>query len=142
MKKIPEGYKETELGVIPQDWEVSKLREIVEICYGKSQKTVEDVNGVYKILGTGGEIGRTNSFLWDKPSVLIGRKGTINKPMYIEEPFWTVDTLFFTKVKENSFGKWLYYYLNKINATILNNLDVSKFPFDIFRVLQAFLNYF
>ncbi len=138
MKKIPEGYKETELGVIPQEWEVSKLREIVEICYGKSQKTVEDVNGVYKILGTGGEIGRTNSFLWDKPSVLIGRKGTINKPMYIEEPFWTVDTLFFTKVKENSFAKWLYYYLNKIdlakfneasgvpslNTTTLNNINI------------------
>jgi type I restriction enzyme S subunit len=113
-------FRDTEIGQIPKGWEVKKLEEIVQICYGKNQKEVETEDGIYKILGTGGVIGNTNNYLWDKPSVLIGRKGTIDKPMYIEEPFWTVDTLFYTKVNEGYVAKWLYYYLNKIDLKKYN----------------------
>lgn len=113
-------FRDTEIGRIPKGWEVKKLEEIVQICYGKNQKEVEIEGGIYKILGTGGVIGNTNDYLWDKPSVLIGRKGTIDKPMYIEEPFWTVDTLFYTKVDEGYVAKWLYYYLNKIDLKKYN----------------------
>lgn len=119
MKSVREGYKMTEVGEIPKEWKVEKLKEIANICYGKSQKEVETDDGKYKILGTGGVIGYTNDFLWDKPSVLIGRKGTIDKPKYIEEPFWTVDTLFYTKINENYIVKWFYYYLN--------NVDLKKY---------------
>ncbi|MBH1941089.1 restriction endonuclease subunit S [Mobilitalea sibirica] len=131
-KQIREGYKMTELGEIPVEWEVQELSEILEICYGKSQKEVECNDGIYKILGTGGVIGYTNEFLWDKPSVLIGRKGTIDKPQYIEEPFWTVDTLFYTKIKNQNIAKWIYYYLNNIDlkryneATGVPSLSVSN----------------
>lgn len=114
-----EGYKKTEVGVIPEDWEVKRLEEIAKICYGKSQKEVECENGQFKILGTGGVMGYTNSFLWDKPSVLIGRKGTIDKPQYIDEPFWTVDTLFYTKINNKNLPKWFYYYMN--------NIDLKKY---------------
>ncbi len=113
-------FRDTEIGRIPKGWDVKRLGEIVQICYGKNQKEVEAPNGKYKILGTGGIIGNTNAYLWDKPSVLIGRKGTIDKPMYIEEPFWTVDTLFYTKVNEGYVAKWLYYYLNKIDLKKYN----------------------
>nr|WP_243449514.1 restriction endonuclease subunit S [Clostridium perfringens] len=109
----------TELGEIPSGWKVNKLKNILEVCYGKSQKEVETENGIYKILGTGGVIGYTNEYLWNKPSVLIGRKGTIDKPMYIEEPFWTVDTLFYTKINNENNVKWIYYYLN--------NIDLKKY---------------
>ena len=119
-KEVREGYKMTELGEIPEDWKIRKLKDIANICYGKSQKEVEMPNGKYKILGTGGIIGYTNDFLWDKPSVLIGRKGTINKPQYIEEPFWTVDTLFYTKINKEYVAKWFYYYLNNINLKKYN----------------------
>lgn len=119
MKSLKEGYKKTELGFIPNEWEIKKLKSIVDICYGKSQKDVEVEDGKYKILGTGGVIGYTNDFLWNEPSVLIGRKGTIDKPQYIEEPFWTVDTLFYTKLKDNNIAKWLYYYVN--------NIDLKKY---------------
>lgn len=112
-------FKKTEVGEIPVEWEVKKLRDIVDICYGKSQKDVEVEDGKYKILGTGGVIGYTNDFLWDKASVLIGRKGTIDRPQYIDEPFWTVDTLFYTKLKEKNLAKWLYYYLS--------NIDLKKY---------------
>lgn len=116
---MKEGYKKTELGWILNEWEVKKLKDIVDICYGKSQKDVEVEHGKYKILGTGGVMGYTNDFLWNEPSVLIGRKGTIDKPQYIEEPFWTVDTLFYTRLKGNNIAKWLYYYVN--------NIDLKKY---------------
>ncbi|EOU1646419.1 restriction endonuclease subunit S [Clostridium perfringens] len=118
-KEAREGYKMTELGEIPSGWKVNKLKNILEVCYGKSQKEVETESGIYKILGTGGVIGYTNEYLWNKPSVLIGRKGTIDKPRYIEEPFWTVDTLFYTKINNENNVKWIYYYLN--------NIDLKKY---------------
>lgn len=135
MEKVKEGYKKTELGWIPEEWDIKNLNEIVDICYGKSQKEVEVSNGKYKILGTGGVIGYTNSFLWDKPSVLIGRKGTIDKPQYMEEPFWTVDTLFYTKIKDNILAKWVFYYVNNIDlkkyneATGVPSLSVGNLNF-------------
>lgn len=137
-----EGYKKTELGEMPVEWEIKSLKDIVSICYGKSQKEVEKEDGKYKILGTGGVIGRTDDYLWNEPSVLIGRKGTIDRPQYIEEPFWTVDTLFYTKLNNGFLAKWLYYYLNKIDlkkyneatgvpslsVSILNNIKVITPP--------------
>jgi type I restriction enzyme S subunit len=104
-----EGYKMTELGEIPVEWEEKKLGDIAEVCYGKNQKDVERDNGRNPILGTGGVIGHTDSFLYDQPSVLIGRKGTIYKPIYIDIPFWTVDTLFYTRVSAEVSAKWFYY---------------------------------
>ena len=118
--KVRDGYKVTELGLIPEEWTIKELRYIATICYGKSQKEVEVKNGKYKILGTGGIIGSTNDYLWDKPSVLIGRKGTIDKPQYIAEPFWTVDTLFYTKINDDNNAKWLYYFMNSIDLKQYN----------------------
>ena len=106
---IKEGYKQTEIGVIPKDWEVKTLGDVLKIKHGRDQKQVQSTNGKYPILGTGGLIGFTDKFLYDKESVLIGRKGTIDKPRYMNTPFWTVDTLFYSEIfKENS-AKYLYY---------------------------------
>ena len=66
-------------------------------------------------MATSGEIGRSNTFLWNKPCVLIGRKGTINKPQYMDIPFWTVDTLFYSDVFQENNAKYLYYLFNTIN---------------------------
>ena len=102
-------YKQTEIGEIPEDWEVKEFGEVLKIKHGKSQKGVIQLNGDYPILATGGEIGRTNTWLYNKPSVLIGRKGTIDVPQYMETPFWTVDTLFYTEIKANQDPKFLFY---------------------------------
>ena len=96
-------------------WEEKRLENILKIKHGKSQKEIECKNGEYPILATGGEIGRTNSYLWDKPCVLIGRKGTIDKPQYMDTPFWTVDTLFYSEVFKENNAKYLYYLFNTIN---------------------------
>ena len=92
-----------------------KYKDVLKIKSGKDQKQVECENGIYPILGTGGQIGKTNSFLYDKPSVLIGRKGTINKPQYMETPFWTVDTLFYSHIYEPNIPKYLFYSFQNVN---------------------------
>lgn len=98
------------------EWDVKKFGEgIIKVCHGKSQHLVEKSNGKYPILATGGLLGRTNSYLYDKPSVLIGRKGTIDKPQYIDIPFWTIDTLFYTVVGEKHCAKYIYYLFCTIN---------------------------
>ena len=97
------------------DYEKLKYGDVLKIKSGRDQKQVECEDGKYPILGTGGEIGRTNSFLYNKPSVLIGRKGTINKPQYMETPFWTVDTLFYSEIFDRCYPKYLYYSFQNVN---------------------------
>lgn len=98
-----------------KEWKSVRLRNTLNVCHGQNQRNVEQENGVYPILETGGEIGRTNDFLYDKPSILIGRKGSINKPMYMETPFWTIDTLFYCKIKSGYHPKFLFFKFQSIN---------------------------
>jgi len=91
------------------EWEVKRLGEVLSVRHGKSQHQIVANDGKYPILATSGEIGRTNTFLYDKPSVLIGRKGTIDKPQYQESPFWTIDTLFYTEIATETSPKFIYY---------------------------------
>lgn len=91
------------------EWETKRLGDILSVCHGKSQHEISQAFGIYPILATGGEIGRTNEFLYDKPSVLIGRKGTIDRPQYVDQPFWTIDTLFYTEISEKNVAKFVYY---------------------------------
>lgn len=94
--------------------------QLAKIKYGKNQKKVVSEKGTIPIYGTGGLMGYATQFLYDKPSVLIGRKGTIEKVRYIERPFWTVDTLFYTEINENLvLPKYLYY--------VLSNMDLKQY---------------
>ena len=97
------------------EWEVRRLGEILKVKHGKNQHDIESINGKYPILGTGGEMGRTDHFLCDKPSVMIGRKGTIDVPRYMETPFWTVDTLFYTEIEKDNSAKFLFYKFQMID---------------------------
>ena len=91
------------------EWDAKRLGALLTIRHGKSQKGVESIDGAYPILATGGQIGKTNQFLCDKPSVLIGRKGTIDQPQYMDTPFWTVDTLFYSDIHSKNNAKFLFY---------------------------------
>ncbi|WP_083199738.1 restriction endonuclease subunit S [Pseudomonas defluvii] len=90
-------------------WEMKRLGDILTVRHGKSQHGVTAPDGKFPILASGGEIGRTNSFIYDKPSVLIGRKGTIDSPQYVDSPFWTVDTLFYTEISSEADAKFVFY---------------------------------
>jgi type I restriction enzyme S subunit len=91
------------------DWGKKRIGDLLTIAHGKSQHAVIDKNGIYPILASGGQIGTANCFLYDKPSVLIGRKGTIDKPQFMDTPFWTVDTLFYSVIHEPNNAKFLFY---------------------------------
>ena len=128
-KRLPGFYRE---------WRIVQIGETLSIGHGQSQKTVENRFGKYPILATGGCIGYANDFLWDKPSVLIGRKGTIDKPQYADYPFWTIDTLFYTKIFDGYDAKFIYYKfcmidwqqyneasgVPSLNATTIENLQI------------------
>lgn len=98
-----------------------QLSDLVTIKYGKNQKKVADENGNIPIYGTGGLMGFATQALYDKPSVLIGRKGSIDKVKYVDHPFWTVDTLFYTIVNEDIvIPKYLYYLMSLMDMKQYN----------------------
>ena len=79
---------------VPSSWVWCKLHDIIQITNGRSQKDVENVNGKYPIYGSGGIIGKAVEYLCEAGSTIIGRKGTINNPLFVEERFWNIDTAF------------------------------------------------
>lgn len=95
------------------EWEEKRLGEVLSICHGKDYKHLS--SGVYPVLGTGGVITYVNSYLCNWECALIGRKGTIDKPQYMDKPFWCVDTLFYTEPEKQQFPKWQYYLFQIIN---------------------------
>ena len=94
---------------LPEGWAICKMKQITSITNGKSQKNVETLNGIYPIYGSGGVIGRANQYLCIAGSTIIGRKGTINNPIFVEEHFWNVDTAFGLKANDAILDKYLYY---------------------------------
>lgn len=96
------------------------LKELATIRYGKNQKNVVSSDGSFPIYGTGGLMGYASKYLYDKPSVLIGRKGTIDKVRYVTHPFWTVDTLFYTEINDAIVLPHFLYY-------VLSLLDLRKY---------------
>ncbi len=70
-------------------------------------------------MGSGGPFARVSQFMYDKPSVLLGRKGTIDKPLYMDTPFWAVDTMYYTEIAADSVPKYVFNYSKCI-------------PFDLF----------
>lgn len=107
-------------------WKRTRLGAVLKVRHGRSQHGIESPDGAFPILATGGEIGRTNNWLYDKPSVLIGRKGTINKPQYRDKPFWTVDTLFYTELADEVVPKFIHFLFSGIDW--LSHNEASGVP--------------
>jgi len=104
------------LGEIPSHWKLTRLKFLAKIKNGQDYKHVETETG-FPVMGSGGQFTYSSTFMFDKPSVLLGRKGTIDKPLYIDEPFWTVDTMYYTEVQKEINVKYFYY----LSKTILFN---------------------
>ena len=101
------GYIELELG------------EILKIKNGSDYKKFNIGN--IPVYGSGGIINYIDTYIYDKESVLIPRKGSIGNLFYVDKPFWTVDTIFYTVIdKDVVIPKYLYYYLSKMNLKKLN----------------------
>lgn len=102
-------FVESELGPIPEGWQVEKLKNVVDVKYGKDQRALAD--GGIPVYGSGGIMRYANKALYTEETVLIPRKGTLNNIMLINHPFWSVDTMFYTKFKLPNFAKFLYLLL-------------------------------
>lgn len=105
-----EGIDENNL---PEGWRKGCLGEIANICSGKDHKDLHD--GEIPIYGSGGLMRKGNDYLYEGESVLIPRKGTLNNIMYVNEAFWTVDTLFYTTMKIDNVALYLYYSIKDID---------------------------
>ena len=102
-------FVESELGMIPKGWRVGCLDDLLEIKYGKEHKKLSD--GKIPVYGSGGLMRRVDKSLYKGESVLIPRKGTLNNVMYVNEEFWTVDTMFYTIPKVEHIALFCYLFL-------------------------------
>ena len=106
-------------GEMPENWRVGKLSDLITVKYGKDHKKLED--GKYPVYGSGGVMRHVGEFLYDKESVLIPRKGTLNNVFYINEPFWSVDTMFYTEMKKKNVAKFVYFFVKSKDLNAMNS---------------------
>lgn len=95
--------------------------DVLVIINGRNQRAVENPNGKYPIYGSGGIMGYADSYICEADTVVIGRKGSINNPIFVEEPFWNVDTAFGLAAKrEILLPRYLYYFCRNFDFERLN----------------------
>ncbi|MFZ2910961.1 MAG: restriction endonuclease subunit S [Candidatus Desulfobacillus denitrificans] len=95
------------------NWQEKSFSQLFEFGNGKDYKHL--LNGDIPVYGTGGKMLSVNDYLFDGESVCIGRKGTIDSPLFLTGKFWTVDTLFYTHSFVNSKPKFIYYIFQNVN---------------------------
>lgn len=132
-----------------EKWEAVKLEKVIEVRYGKDHKNLEEGN--ISVYGSGGIMRYANKYLYDKESVMIPRKGSLNNIIYTDEPFWSVDTMFYTSMKKQNFAKYFYEFIRtkdflnldtgsavpSMTTDYLNNMEIMN-PDD--KILEIFEN--
>ena len=99
---------ERRLPGLTECWRDVPLRQLCEISYGKSQKGIDSKSGRFPIFGTGGVVGLTNKALHPGPAIILGRKGSIDRPSLASGPFWAIDTTFYGVPAADVSVHWLY----------------------------------
>lgn len=110
MKKY-ENYKDSGLewlGMVPEHWEILPFKRGVSVNNGRDYKHVKSEDG-YPVIGSGGQFAYASDYLYDGEVILLGRKGTIDKPGYFSGKFWTVDTMFYAIPNQKCIAKYMYY---------------------------------
>lgn len=100
---------------IPQGWDFCFLENLLTIKNGRDHKHLAD--GIYPVYGSGGEMRKASEYLYDGESVLMPRKGSLNNILYVNEAFWTVDTMFYSEMKQSNCAKYIYYTIKDIDFT-------------------------
>lgn len=99
-------------------WQQGHLSDLVTVRYGKDHKKLAD--GIYPVYGSGGIMRHVERPLYDKESVLIPRKGTLNNVMYVNQPFWSVDTMFYTEMRLPDVAKFVYHFVKAKDLAAMN----------------------
>lgn len=103
---------------LPEGWKIGKLPDLIEVKYGKAYSHL--IDGEIPLYGSGGLMGKVNKALYTKPSVLIPRKGTLSNIMFVNQPFWCVDTMFYSIFNDEVNGYYSYYILKQLDFDALN----------------------
>ena len=106
---------------LPDNWSWCHFGDIADVINGKNQSKVVDDNGLYPIYGSGGFMGRANDYICHENCTIIGRKGSINNPIFVEEKFWNVDTAFGLAPTSNVLPKYLFYFCKSFDFTTLDS---------------------
>ncbi|MBU4479205.1 MAG: restriction endonuclease subunit S [Candidatus Omnitrophica bacterium] len=138
--KIPTGYKQTELGVIPEDWEINKLSNVAPLQRGFDLPTSQLRKGPFPVVYSNGILNFHDKAMAKAPGVVTGRSGTIGKVNYIEKEYWPHNTtLWVTDFKGND-EKYVYFLYSHIKierfrtgsgVPTLNRNDVHEFKVSI-----------
>lgn len=103
---------------VPEGWSLSRITDLLDVCYGKDHKTLAD--GMIPVYGSGGIMRKVSSVLCSGESVLIPRKGSLNNILYVSGDFWTIDTMFYTIPKRNNIAKFIYLFLCTLDMYSFN----------------------
>lgn len=114
------GWEKAEIvDGVPKGWKRTYLGKLIDVMYGKDHKKVPE-EGDIPVYGSGGIMRKCNKALYEGESVLIPRKGSLNNIMYVNEAFWTVDTMFYAAMKDKWLAKWVYFYLRQFDMYSMN----------------------
>ena len=131
-----EKFVESQLGMIPKGWKVGTLSDLLDIRYGKDHKKLNDGN--IPVYGSGGIMRLADRILYNGESVLIPRKGTLNNVLYVNRPFWTVDTMFYSIEKVPNVAKYCHLLLSKLDLASMNSGSaVPSMTTDILNKIQV-----
>ena len=111
-------FIESELGEIPVGWRVGSLSELITVKYGKDHKKL--AAGTIPVFGSGGVMRFADTALYNDESVLIPRKGTLNNVIYVNQPFWSVDTMFYTEMRRPNLAKFIYFFVCSKDLASMN----------------------
>lgn len=116
-------------------WTQGHLSDLITVKYGKDHKKLAD--GVYPVFGSGGIMRYVERPLYTGESVLIPRKGTLNNVMYVNEPFWSVDTMFYTEMKVPNVAKFVFHFVKAKDLASMNaGSAVPSMTTDILNALE------
>lgn len=96
------------IGEVPEHWDCAPFKRFMNIKNGQDYKNFQSDDG-YPVIGSGGCFAYCTRFIYDGESLLLGRKGTIDKPLYVNGKFWTVDTMFYSIPQKNCSVRYMYY---------------------------------
>lgn len=118
-KSFPATFQQTEaMGWIPERWKEATLSDLLDVKYGKDHKKLAE--GGIPVYGSGGLMRYADKALYSGESVLIPRKGTLSNILYLNEKFWTVDTMFYTTPKCKYVLKYAFYHLKSLDFASMN----------------------
>lgn len=114
------GYENTKIvGGVPEGWRRRLLKELISVNYGKDHKKAPD-DGNIPVYGSGGLMRKCNKSLFSGEAVLIPRKGSLNNIMYVDETFWTVDTMFYATMKQPHTAVFVYFFVKAFDMYSMN----------------------